>query len=108
MARAVYSVNLCRLKGTGVSTTFEVPATDVCILRDIDVLVASGGTLTGAVVLESTTGVDVWICQTSDTDLTAFPWRGRQVFPPGALLTFESAGPGEVQITASGYLLSSV
>jgi hypothetical protein len=108
MARAVYSVNLCRLKGAGVSFTFEVPATDVCVLRDIDVLVASGGTLTGAVVLESISGVDVWVCQTSDAALTIFEWRGRQVFPPGALLTFECAGPGEVQITASGYLLSSV
>jgi hypothetical protein len=108
MARAVYSVNLCRLSGSGVSTTFEVPATDVCVLRDIDVIIESGGTLTAAVVQESTTGVQVWFAQTDADTLQAFAWRGRQVFPPGALLTFESAGPGGVQITASGYLLSSV
>lgn len=104
MALPVYSVRLFEALGLEDVVSFTCVEGFTTVIRDVDIFfyahdTESGFSLAGAL------GQYFWVVTVPAGDGTTLQWRGRQVFNPGDTVGV-GVGPGQVDVTISGYQLS--
>jgi hypothetical protein len=103
--RPLYSIQIISVAPCLPLSQVVVPDGSVIVLRDVDVVEASGG---GAGIFQilSASGGIMWSVQRGAGIAGAvFQWRGRQVFHAGEVITFQVVS-GVWDVQASGYELS--
>lgn len=105
MSSPVYSTQLIGAAGLGnTNIGYTVPAGYVCVLRDVDAFCHPTGSASAFVIAGNLSAV-IWYWENASGFVGSGQWRGRQVFRPGQIITFE-AQIGTYDFSASGYLLS--
>jgi hypothetical protein len=100
----VYSTLLFRGSvPNGDISAFTTPAGMVAIVRDIDVVVRTGGA-SGFSFFDDATGTEFWRVKPVPSD-TVQQWRGRQVLNAGDTLDIENNNADEFSCWVSGWLL---
>lgn len=99
----VYSTRLYAALDLHGNEGYTVPGGYVCVLRDVDIFSYSSGSESGF-ALEGDLGQVIWYVLVPPDTTQSYQWRGRQVFNPGDIITF-NASAGSFDVTASGYLL---
>lgn len=104
MPARVYSRNFVALATSTVGATVVVPAGGLYIVRDIDVVDASGSA--NSFVFEGSSSQVIWFqTYTPGGPTSSFEWRGRQVIEAGdSFRVFSGGGPWHM--TVSGYSLT--
>lgn len=105
MPSPVYSTQFIARAGLNVNVGYTVPAGYRAVLRDVDVACATGSGDTRIFFLENPQGGLVWVAIANPESYVSFQWRGRQVYNPGEIITFNPA-EGAWDVMGSGYLLT--
>lgn len=103
MARSVYSTNFFSGHGINGSSTYNVPAGFIAVVRDADVFWGGGVALPDFRMIGQA-GQTIWFFEFVLGHGESIEWRGRQVIDPLGTLTVVTGDA--MDVTISGYLLS--